>query len=338
MLSLIFRNAQFRRMVSGSFISQLGSFFTYMLLIVLSYGVTKSIAVTMGVVAAETIGTLLSGVIAGVIVDRSNPTFLMFGADLISACIIGVLFWMPALSWVYYIASFLVAIMAGFSSPSFSKYQVLIVETHQLADSNAMIQVLREVVKIIGPALAVFVLSLLPEPYKSVGFLIDAASFILSAWFTLLVITHDSNRQSAAAHSPVNSGQAASAGFFSEWLAGIQLLGNPIILTVLILFVLILIGISGSDVTFTAYLGQTGHPTLDLGYIMASLSLGLILTASFLRRFFNSWPLSLRLGGSALAMGIFYGAIGMVHSLLWMMISSLVASKRTMVEEAVIGG
>lgn len=347
MFKMVWRNSRIRRLLSASFVSQVGSFFTYMLLIVLLYGKTNSIGSTMGVVAASSIGGILSGFFVGMIVDRSNPVVAMALTDLLSAVAIGSLFWLPHNLLLYYAASMIIAILAAFAGPATQKYQRRASSDEELAEVNASISVVNELVKIIGPALAVFVLSLFPPDLKKAGFLIDAASYVISAmimgWLLLqkepehasktedddytdlsdsvevgetLVISDAEGIESSV--RPVASQQ----GLWSRWKDGLSPLGNPVVQVVLWLFAFILIGISGVDVTLTAYVRTAGYSTLDMGYLMAALSVGIIVTVSFATRIFSTWPLSLQLGGSAVVFGAFYAAIGFVHSLGLMMVLS----------------
>lgn len=52
-------------------------------------------------------------------------------------------------------------------------------------------QMANELVKIFGPALAVFVLALLPNDLKAIGFLIDALTYIAAALILIKLVRHN---------------------------------------------------------------------------------------------------------------------------------------------------
>lgn len=268
----------------------------------------------MGVTLAAAAGSMLAGSFAGVFVDRTSPVRIMISAYLISAAVIATLFWLPVHPWIYYGASFSIAVLSSFATPAFQKYQVMIVESNELVQANASIQTLREIAKITGPALAVFVLSWLPSSLQNVGFLIDSVSYLLAA--ALLFTRQD--QSPVQSDSPAKSSSPKKEHFFKDWREGLQPLKKPLVTNVLFLYFFILIGIAGFDVLLTAHVSMAGHSTLNIGYVIAALSGGLIVASLIASRFLGKWPLSLQLGGSALGIGLFYATIGSLDEVIGM--------------------
>lgn len=291
-----------------------------MLLIVISYEHTKSIGVTMGVTFAAAVGSMVAGSFAGVFVDRTSPVKIMILAHLISAAVIATLFWLPTNAWIYYGAAFSVAVLSSFATPAFQKYQVMIIAPDELLQANASIQTLREIAKITGPALAVFVLSWLPSSSQHVGFLIDAVSYLLAAALLFIGGEQSSAQPKPSADSSASTKQKGH--FLKDWREGLQPLKNPLVTNVLLLYFFILIGIAGFDVLLTAHVSLAGHSTLNIGYVIATLSCGLIVASLIASRFMAKWPLSLQLGGSALGLGLFYATIGSVDEVVAMGIAA----------------
>lgn len=317
MIGLLKGNRAFSRLTVSRFVSNLGSFFTYMLLIVLSYGKTHSVGLTMGITVAAAIGAMVAGGIAGVAVDRGSPLGIMVRSELGSAAVLVVLFALPSSLWISYGASFAIAFAAAFFTPALHKFQVASVDQDKLMDANAILQTINEIVKIAGPALAVFVLSLLPSGEKPVGFLIDAISYAASA---ALLGTLRAPRApgKGEAHEP----QPPKRGYFSQWAEGLSPLKDLTVAMVAVEYIFLLLGVSGADVLMTAYVGQSGYPTIDVGYLLSALSAGLILSAIALKGTFARWPVAAQLGATGLAMGVFYGGIAIFPSLAVMLASS----------------
>src|SRR3569833_2964360 len=158
MLGLLKRNRPFARLLVSSLISELGSHFTYMLLIVMSYEATGSMITTMGIAMSGSIASLLMGSVAGVWVEHWRPVAVMVISDLVFAAIIGALFWLPVNLWVYYAASFATAVVRSFQAPATRKFQLMVIDKDDMMQATAALQAPRESLKIIGPILAVTVL------------------------------------------------------------------------------------------------------------------------------------------------------------------------------------
>lgn|GEM_PF-5057645 len=318
MIGLVRGNRAFARLLSSRLISELGSFFTYMLLIVLSYGATRSVALTMGVTLAAAVGRLAGGSYAGLAADRGAPRRIMVQSDLFNAAVLCVLIVLPPTVWFKYGASFLIAVGQSFYTPAMNKFQVAAVDEEGLMDANALLQTTNEVVKIVGPALAVFVLTLVPVPERGIGFLVDAASYVLSALLIFrLRVSVDASEQVAA----TDGDDSAPRGFLAQWAAGAAPLRNTAVAMVAVEFVFLLLGVSGADVLFTAYVAKSGYPTIDVGYLMAALSGGLILSALTLKGIFSKWSVSVQLGLTGVAMGVFYGGVAV-----WPLIGVMLAA------------
>lgn len=308
MFKLLKSNKKFALLLASSSISQFGSFFSYMLLIVLSYERTQSMATTMGITLSSSIGSLLMGFFAGVFIDRiSSPKKILITTNVLSAAVIGSLFFLPHHMWINYIAVFLIAVLSSFSLPAFNKVQVTIVDRQNLMNANASLQSIREITKIIAPGAAAFVLSALPNSLKPVGFLIDASTYII-AFFLVLAIQLKGREQRAVEqeNQPINKW----AKFKQDWIEGWGPFKNPVIANILILYFVLIMGIAGFDVILSAHIFQAEMPTMYVGYILSAQSFGMILSTLITPRFVKNFPISLRLGGSALGIGVFMMGIG----------------------------
>ncbi|HEU4964368.1 MAG TPA: MFS transporter [Bacilli bacterium] len=319
MIKLIRRNKAFGKLLAASMISEMGSHFTYMLLIVLAYEETKSVMTTMGITIASSVGTLLMGSVSGVLVDRRRPVQVMVLSNLLQALAISSLFFLPVSTWSYYVMSFIMAVLATFQAPASRKYQVTVVQEDELMEANASMQTGREALKIIGPLLAVTVLSVFAPEWRKIGYLIDGTSFILCA---LILTSLGFSWKKQEAEKEASS--AEKSRFVEQWREGFAPLKQPILAAVVLMFLFIIIGIGGVEVIFTAHVSEAGYSSLAVGYLFAALSAGLILASMFGTKYFAKWPLAIRLGGATLGIGLFMGAVGLNANLIAMSAASFV--------------
>lgn len=320
MLELLKSNRPFGRLLVSSLISELGSHFTYMLLIVMSYEATGSMMTTMGIAMSGSIASLVMGSVAGVWVERWRPVSVMVISDLTLAVIIGALFWLPVNMWVYYGAAFATAVVRSFQTPATRKFQLAVVKEDDMLHANAALQATRESLKIIGPILAVAVLGLLPANLKAAGYLVDAVSYVLCAM--LLFGLRSPKEEVRNEEAKQSAGKKPS--FRQQWVEGFQPFKHPVIAASVIMFLCIIIGIAGADVIFTAHVATSGHSSLDVGYVFAALSAGLILASVAGTSYFSKWPLALRLGGATVLIGVFEALIGVFQGLIGMAIAAFV--------------
>lgn len=317
MFKLLKRNIGFRNLMLSSFISDLGAWFSYMLLIVLAFEASGSIMQTMWVVGAEAVAMLVGGAVAGVIIEDKLPSKVISVSNILSAFIIGLLFFIPANPWIYVCAAFLNTLVVSFRIPAYNKFMVAAVDEEDLIHSNAGIQMIQGVIKIIGPGLAAFVLGVLPEAHQNVGFLIDSSTYIVAATFMFMStkyieFTHEDKQQEAK----------EKYTFKKRWIEGIQPFKKPIIINVFMLYVFVMFGIAGFDVLMTAHISESGYGTLMIGYTAGSLSGGMILMSMLGSKWVKKLPLFIQLGGSITGFGLFFTCIGWSENIIAMIASS----------------
>ncbi|HEX7066056.1 MAG TPA: MFS transporter [Bacillales bacterium] len=316
MFSLMKRHKDLRFLTTSVFISQLGTWFTYMLFVVQIFNQTKDERLTMIVVGAQMVAMLIGGQVAGIIIENKNPKTTLIASDWISAVIIASVFFMPTNVYVYSLFAFLMAFVNAFRMPTFQKYLVASVAEDDLMQANSSFQMIREFVKIIGPAIAVFVLALLPISLKDLGFVIDAVSYVVAA---CLLISLTLVKQPAGDDKETNETDAHSTSWLDKWKGGLAPLKDPVVSHIFVIFLLILFGIAGADVVLTSHVSEAGLSSYRVGYLIGALSLGLLLTAVLAAKYVKKWPLSVQLGVSSLLLGLSYSLIGFGSSLWTMM-------------------
>ncbi|WLD93245.1 MFS transporter [Alkalihalobacillus sp. AL-G] len=316
MINILKENGLFRRLASSLFISELGSWFSYMLLIVMTYSKTETLLTTMGIAGCLSIGSIVGGVMAGVIIENKNPAKVIIATNMASAFVISMLYWLPSDIWIYYIAAFFISLVSSFRTPAFSKYIVSVVKQENLMEANAAFQTTREVIKVLGPGLAATVLALLPENQQGIGFLIDAATYVIACFMFIGI--------SITSMEPIQeeNGSGVKESFWQKWVEGLKPIKSPIVISVMLMYVFIMLGIAGVDVTFTAHVNNSGYEAEYVGYVIGALSIGMVLTSFFGSTFIKKLPLSVQLGGGTLGLGLFYGGIGFSNNLSIMMVSA----------------
>jgi len=170
----------------GQTISNFGSSFSQFALPLLVYKLTGS-ALNLGITSAATfLPYLLFGLLIGAWVDRIDRKRLMIGTD-IARALIPLLAGLHMLTvyWIYGVTFVLSTLTIFFNTGEFAAIPSL-VNQDDLVTANGRIQASYSAASIAGPLLAGVLVALLSLPMI---LLIDAASFIVSAFSLILVTT-----------------------------------------------------------------------------------------------------------------------------------------------------
>jgi MFS family permease len=318
MLKLFKKDRDLFYLMGSVIISQLGTWFTYMLMIVAVYNHTQDVLVTMILTAAEMIAGLIGGQFSGIYIEHRNPKNILIVANWVSALVISLVIFFPLNVWLYALAAFWIAFINAYRDPAFQKYLVASVEEENRMTANSSFQMANECVKIIGPMLAVSVLALLPDHLKRMGFLIDAVTYVLGA--LILIKLADQGKLNESGKQ--THGGFKNKSFYQIWQEGMSPLRDSVMVNLLVTFLLILFGVAGADVMLTAHINDAGLNTYSVGYVVGALSLGILVTSMFAARWVVKWPLKIQLGLSGLVLGLCYGMIGIGHSILSMCVAA----------------
>jgi MFS family permease len=196
----------------GQTVSNFGSSFSQFALPLLVYKLTGS-ALNLGIVSvAEFLPYLLFGLLIGAWVDRIDRKRLMVGTDIARALITALIPLLAGLHmltvwWIYGMAFILSTLTIFFNTGEFAAIPSL-VKQDDLVTANGRIQASYSAASIAGPLLAGVLVALLSLPMI---LLIDAASFIVSAFSLVLVTTSfnattDETRQRASVRQDVAEG------------------------------------------------------------------------------------------------------------------------------------
>jgi MFS family permease len=180
-LSLIRRNRDFRRLYVASLISLGGDWFLLVALFGLVLQLTGSALAVGLVLAVQDLTYFLLSPVGGVLADRVDRRRLMVVADLVRAALcLGFLFIRS--DGQVWLAFPLLAVMSSFSAafePASLAALPNLVEGDDLATANALAGSLWGTMLAVGAALGGLVAAIFG---RDTAFLLDAASFVASAW------------------------------------------------------------------------------------------------------------------------------------------------------------
>ncbi len=185
-LQLLRQNRPFRLLWYGQFVSQLGDWFDSIALFALLLHLTNSGAAIGLLLVAQFLPPALVGLGAGIVVDRLSRKTVMIAADLGRAALV-LLFLLirsPETIWIAYAVSAVKFMLGAFFEPARSASIPSVVGGDSLVAANAISGITWSAMLAIGAALGGIVVGTLGT---SAAFLIDAASFLLSAYFVYRV-------------------------------------------------------------------------------------------------------------------------------------------------------
>ena len=183
---LLRHNRSFRLLWYGQFVSQLGDWFDSIALFALLLRLTHSGAAIGLLLVAQFLPSAVVGLGAGVVVDRLSRKTVMIAADLGRAMLVllFLLIHSPETVWLAYAVSALKFMLGAFFEPARSAAIPSVVSGADLIAANAISGMTWSAMLAIGAALGGVAVGTLGT---SAAFLIDAASFVLSAFFILRV-------------------------------------------------------------------------------------------------------------------------------------------------------
>jgi len=181
-VQLLRRNRAFRMLWYGQVVSQLGDWFDSIALFALLLRLTDSGTAVALLLVAQFLPPALVGLGAGVVVDRLPRKRVMIAADLGRAALV-LLFLLvrsPDLVWLVYVVTALKFCLGAFFEPARSAAIPGVVAPDELVAANAISGITWSAMLAIGAALGGVVVGTLGT---SAAFVIDAFSFLLSAYF-----------------------------------------------------------------------------------------------------------------------------------------------------------
>ena len=195
----LFADRNFRWLIGGGAISMLGDQFTLVALPWLVLTLTGDTLILGLVLAAMSVPRAVFILFGGAVTDRYEPKRVLMLTKYANLILIGtlaalVLSGQLAL-WMLFGLGFAIGLASAFSIPSGSAIMPQMIAPAQLQAANGILMALRQITLLLGPLLAGLLIQLFGDRVgasdtRGIGlaFLVDAASFGISAW-TLTKVT-----------------------------------------------------------------------------------------------------------------------------------------------------
>lgn len=269
-------NSDFANLWIAQVISLLGDWFNVIALsaLVSQYSGGSGLAVS-GLLLARFLPPLVVSPLAGVLIDRFNRKRLLIISDVLRAIIVMLLLFAatPDRLWLIYVLTVLQFCLSALFEPGRSAIMPSLVKGDDLLTANTLGNVTWSVMLAIGAAVGGVMAALFGT---AVALVLDALSFLLSAWFIMRIKTPQER--------PAAQQGRQTRENFRE---GVRfLVQNPA--TAALLFVKLGLSIGSVDALLIAYgtvlyvLGENG--TGSLGILYSAFGLGAILGPLLLNR------------------------------------------------------
>lgn len=199
--ALLRRNRPYRRLWFGQVVSLLGDWFRLIALYHLVLRLTGASGLALGgVIIAQTLSLFVLSPVAGVLADRLSRKTIMIATDLIRAVLtLGFLFLTSAdRLWIAYGLTAVVTAVSSFFHPAFVATIPNLARREELVAANALSSATWAAMLAIGSALGGLVTSWLGV---QAAFVIDAASYIVSAMFIATVAVPPATADATVAQS-----------------------------------------------------------------------------------------------------------------------------------------
>jgi MFS family permease len=261
----LLRNANFRNLFFGQLISQVGDYFAFLAISVVvaaTIATSDAEATAMVSVVMISIGLprLIFGILAGVFVDRWDRRMTMLVSDLIRPAL--TLAMIPALLsrnlWAVCVIGFLLSAVGTFFIPAKGAIIPNMVPTEHLISANSLVQTSSMLGFMIGPALAGATFAFLGAGNEWIAFVIDAASYFVSALAIWLIRMPKQATQAGprtAEDLQAASSSTAVGRVWSELKVGLRaLLLNRTIAVLALVFGITMLGIGALNVLWVVFL------------------------------------------------------------------------------------
>ena len=261
-----FQSRNFRLYFPGQVISMIGTWIQMVAQGWLVLEITGS-AFDVGVVAAaSTLPTLFLSLFGGVIVDRYPKRAILLwtqSSAMILAFILGIFAVTGTVTiWIIIVLSFLLGCVNALNVPALQAFLSEIVEREDLASAIAMNSAIYNGSRIIGPAIAGFLIS---ATGTGVAFLVNGVSFFA---VILSLLSMKDLPKHVAAKIPIHPLQSIGEGLKYSW-------NHPLIRTI-VLFIAVISIFAWSYVTMLPVIAKRtfGMDASGLGYLYGISGLG----------------------------------------------------------------
>jgi MFS family permease len=266
----------FRLLWGGQIVSNFGDAITQLTLVLyinrLTNGNTQAIA---GLLIALALPMATLGLVAGVFVDRWNRQRTMIVSDLLRGVLtlgfIAAAVWQQL--WLIYVLAFFHATVSSFFGPARGAVIPLVVPKDGLLAANSLSQTTMVFIRVLGTAVAGFLVGTLNT--FPPAFLIDAATFFISALFIVRLSLPETSTAESAAKPAVNTKL-----ILAQLSDGLKLIaGSRILIGIMVAISITMLGLGAVNVLLAPMLvNEMGLPETWFGGLELAQTLGMIIS------------------------------------------------------------
>lgn len=304
----LFRNRSFMALWLGQTISFIGDYFYWLAIPIMVEKLTGS-ALQVGLsMMSSALPVLLLGPVAGVFVDRWDRKRTMIVADLLRALLVLACLFVRTADqvWIYYAVAFAMSCISRFFFPARGAALPLIVtDADDLLAANGLMQIVETVGLLAGPALAGFTIGIWGS---GAAFVVDSASFLVSAGALLLMTVPHTTVGRAEAHAA--SGSAAAV--WGEMRVGLSaLFGSRVMVGILLCLSVVQLGLGAVNVIWVPFMQRTfGLGPEGLGAVDTAQGIGMALGGLVLGMVVARMSKKSMASGGIIVLGILIALIG----------------------------
>ncbi len=279
----ILRNAGFRNLWLGQVVSQVGDYFAFLATVVVVTGFSSDDQATTlavaGMLIANSLPRLLFGMLAGVFVDRWDRRTTMIVSDLVRVVL--ALGFIPAFLsrnlFAMYALGFAMSTLGTLFLPAKGALIPKLVPKDQLLSANSLSQTSQMLSILLGPALAGFTLKLVGPGNEWAAFVVDSATFLISALAIRLIRVPigQPGKVQAAAEVPTSGSRSKAGQVWGEMLVGVKMLFlNRTMATLAAVFGITMLGVGAVNVLWAVFLKiQFGYEGPELAWRFSLLDI-----------------------------------------------------------------
>lgn len=199
-VTLLRENPQYRLLWIARLVSNLGDWFNLLASAALVQSLTDSGMAVSGLFLARFIPTFLATPFAGVVADRLSRRTIMIAADVLrfGTVLCFLLVRDPSQIWLFYVLTALQFIFSAFYTPAHSAIIANVVPSERLVAANTLDALSWSVMLSIGALLGGVATALLGI---QMAFILDAATFLVSAFFVSRIHVLYTNAPLAGEHA-----------------------------------------------------------------------------------------------------------------------------------------
>ena len=317
--SLLRTNRNYRLLYIGQTISQLGDWFNAVAVFALLLDLTGSATAVAWMMIVQILPMALVAPLAGVVVDRVDRRKLMIAADVARGCLIlGLLLVRRGDQvWLAYVVMALTVSAAAFFEPSRTATIPNITTADELLPANALSSATWSAMLAIGASVGGIVTAVAG---RHVAFVINSASFFVSAFFIGRMRVRSSPAAARPSSTPAASGLAALSGY-TDLVEGFRYVRHHSHVAAL-MFVKAGWGLAGGILLLLTIFGQRVFPVVGstaagIGVLYGARGIGAGLGPIVLRSILGQTPRTLRrvIGPAYFVVAVFYVALSLAPTL-----------------------